>query len=332
MRNKRILFISPVFFDYYKEIIKELKKNNYDVDYICDAPSNSNIFKAINRINKNLTKKRAKKYYLNSILPDIKEKKYDYILVIVGMTFSIPIEMVEKLRDLNKGAKFIIYQWDGEKNIEYIKEYHKFFDRVYSFDRFDCEKNEMYNFLPLFYINQYEEIGKIKSDKYKYDVSYIGTAHPQKYKMINEMSEALKAKLPRQFIYHYLPSKLKFYYHKFKAKEYKKAKLNNFNFEKVSVDKMTRIFKESRCVFDAPQFGQSGLTIRTIECLGAKKKLITANKDIKNYDFYCEENILIYDENFDCNSKFFTENYKELPKEIYNKYSLRSWIKYILKN
>ena len=51
------------------------------------------------------------------------------------------------------------------------------------------------------------------------------------------------------------------------------------------------IFSDSRCILDAPQAGQVGLTIRTIECLGAKRKLVTTNSDIKNYDFYNENNI-----------------------------------------
>ena len=53
---------------------------------------------------------------------------------------------------------------------------------------------------------------------------------------------------------------------------------------KVPASEVMKIFKESRCVLDAPQAGQTGLTIRTIECLGAKRKLITTNKDIVKYD------------------------------------------------
>ena len=90
------------------------------------------------------------------------------------------------------------------------------------------------------------------------------------------------------------------------------------------------IFKKSRCILDAPQAGQTGLTIRTIECLGAKRKLITTNTDIRYYDFYNESNILIFDDNVDVNSAFFTNDYQDIPEEIYEKYSLRSWLKTML--
>ena len=55
--------------------------------------------------------------------------------------------------------------------------------------------------------------------------------------------------------------------------------------EKIPKEKIIEIFKKSRCIIDAPQKGQNGLTIRTIECLGAKRKLITTNKD-NEYTMY----------------------------------------------
>ena len=91
---------------------------------------------------------------------------------------------------------------------------------------------------------------------------------------------------------------------------------------------MNAIYSDSRCVLDSAQAGQLGLTIRVLEALGAKKKLITTNEDIVNYDFYNEENIYVYDgKSFDFESPFFKETYKEIDKEVYEKYSLRNWIR-----
>lgn len=69
-----------------------------------------------------------------------------------------------------------------------------------------------------------------------------------------------------------------------------------------------------------------------LEALGAKKKLITTNEDVVSYDFYRPENIYIYIYNgkIDLDNIFFKENYKELSKEIYDKYSLRNWLKEIV--
>ena len=128
-----------------------------------------------------------------------------------------------------------------------------------------------------------------------------------------------------------MPSKLKYYYHKLLAPEFKNAKMSDFKTEKVPSSEVMNIFKESKCILDAPQAGQTGLTIRTIECLGAKRKMITTNKDIKKYDFYNESNILVFEDSIDENSNFFTAPYVEVSDDIYKKYSLREWLSFMLK-
>ena len=94
---------------------------------------------------------------------------------------------------------------------------------------------------------------------------------------------------------------------------------------------MEDVYEASRCVLDSAQEGQLGLTIRVLEALGAKKKLITTNEDVVNYDFYREENIYVYNGIFDYTSKFFKEPYREVEPLIYKQYSLRSWLTEILK-
>lgn len=326
----KILLIAPTFFGYYKEILNELESMGYSVDYVSDIPNNSNIYKAVTRINRNLGKFSVNKYFNQRIKILIEKNKYDFVFCIIGMTFSFFPNIIEKIKEYQSEAKFLMYQWDGEKNIKFITKMHKYFDKVYTFDRIDALQNDRYEFLPLFYIKKYEDV-KILND-YKYDVSYIGTAHPQKIKYIMEMSNKLLNVYSKQFIYNYMPSKLKYYYHKLTSKEYKNIKLSDLKFEKITSEQAQKIFEESKCILDSPQSGQIGLTIRTIECLGARRKLITSNEDIKNYDFYNPENIYIYNDNFDYENVFFKSNYKEIDNEIYEKYSLSNWLKTIFNN
>ena len=67
-----------------------------------------------------------------------------------------------------------------------------------------------------------------------------------------------------------------------------------------------------------------------IEALGAKKKLITTNEDIVNYDFYCPENIYLYNGKFDLDNIFFKSKYKRIDNVIYERYSLRNWLKEVI--
>lgn len=329
--KKKILLIAPLFFNYYKEIMTEAESLGYEIDYICDAPSNSNISKAIGRINKNFLKLSTKKYFNNYVIKEIKGKTYDYILLIAGMTFSLTPKMIEIIKNMNPDSKCIMYQWDSESNLSYCTKIHHYFNHIYTFDMNDYLKNTYYKFLPLFYTKSYQKIGLQNKQIYKYDCCYIGTAHPKKYKEITLMSKSIKEKYQSQYIYHYMPSIMKYIYQKVISPEFKSAHLSDLKKEKLSTSQIMEIISDSRCVLDAPQEGQTGLTIRTIECLGAKKKLITTNQDIKKYDFYNPSNILIYSDKIDFNSSFFSEVYSEIDDKIYQKYSLKNWLLTLLK-
>ncbi len=328
--EESILLIAPVFFGYYQEIKSKMEELGYQVDYICDAPGNSNLLKAVGRINKNLLGPITKKYYRQEIIPRIEHKKYSYIVVVAGMTFSLSPSMMEDIKRKNPNAKWVMYQWDSEKNLPYCTAIHTFFDKIYSFDDRDCKKNDRYHFMPLFYLDCYGQIRKGQKKETVYDCCYVGTAHPKKYIEVKSMTDELKKKLPVQYIYHYMPSKLKYYYQKIMSAEFRKAKKHEFCFAKLTKEEIVHLYEKSRCILDAPQEDQSGLTIRTIECLGAGKKLITTNKNIKMYDFYREENILVIDGAVDWNSKFFSDEYVELPETIYEKYSIENWVKELL--
>ncbi len=324
-----IMLISPDFFDYSVVICEELKAMGNSVDWYNDRPSSNSIVKALIRINRNLIGITIKRYF-NKIMKNIGNKKYNKVIVISGQSFSFSEEMISELKNNQSQAEFVLYQWDSLSNFPYIERMQKYFERCYSFDRKDVEERSNLLFLPLFYNKRYESIGKKIVDEYQYDISFVGTAHPKKYRFIRKMSKQLEDIYRFQFIYFFLPSKLVYIYRKVKNPEYKKAKLSEFNFKPVSKEEMDKLISCSRCILDSAQDNQNGLTIRVIETLGAKRKLITTNKDIANYDFYREENIYIYDGKFDFNNTFFLQQYKELPKDIYEKYSINSWVRQLL--
>lgn len=330
VEKPKLLLIAPLFFNYYKEIVFEAEQLGYEVDFVCDAPSNSNLSKAIGRINKKLIKGSTRKYFAEKVLPQIRGKEYSFVLLVAGMTCTFDADMMRGIRVMNPNARFVMYQWDSERNLPYSTGIHPYFDKLFSFDLNDCRKSNKYSFLPLFYTRTYENIGKKSISSFQYDCSYVGTAHPQKYKLINEMSQALQDIMPRQFIYHYMPSRLKYVYHKLFAKEFRHANLDEFKSEKLNAEQMMQIIQDSECILDAPQAGQTGLTIRSIECLGAKRKLITSNADIRKYDFFDPANILVFDGTVNPENEFFHSAYHQIDEKLYEKYSLREWLKTML--
>lgn len=330
--KKRVLLIAPLFFGYYQEIQAELEYEGYDVTYVCDAPSNSNISKAVARVSKRLILASTEKYFRAEVLPRVETERYDIVFVVAGMTFAFTADMMEQLRKKQPDARFIMYQWDSERNLPYAASIHHCFDRLFSFDMEDCRRDGKYAFLPLFYTRMYENIAQAEPEQLRYDCVYIGTAHPKKFREISEMAAALKAVMPRQFIFHYMPSKLKFLYQRILSPDFRGARYSELQHERLSPEEIRSVLEQSACILDAPQKGQTGLTIRTLEALGARRKLVTTNADIRRYDFYREENILVFDGKIDAASPFFTQGYRELPEELYSKYSLRSWLRQMLQD
>lgn len=327
---KKVLLIMPNFFDYPKIISDELEELGYEVDYFDDRPSTTSFVKAAIRINRKLLHIYIKSYF-KRIMKKINEKKYNVVLVISGQSLSFNEKMIKDLKKNQAQARFILYQWDSQKNFPHIISFQKYFDKCFSFDREDVSSNQNLDFLPLFYSKRYEKIGNTNIHSYEYDVCFIGTAHPKKFKFINEMSSQLNQVFSKQYIYFFLPSRLVYVYRKFRSKEFKQANYRDFHFTSLKGNEVDRIFEESMCVLDTAQEGQNGLTIRIFEALGAKKKVITTNQDIKNYDFYKPENIYVYSGGFDFSMPFFQNDYQDLDSEIYSKYSLKQWLFEVLK-
>lgn len=327
--NMKILLIMPNFFNYPEVICDELKNMGHEVDFFDDRPSCHPFVKAAVRFNRNLITPYINKYF-SSIKQKIISKTYDVFLLISGQSLSLSESMIIELRNILLNTKFVLYQWDSQKNFSYIKRMHKYFDVCYSFDKCDVKNNSCLKFLPLFYSRMYEEIGNNTAKEYKYNFCFVGTAHPKKYKFISKISKELKNVYSKQFIYFFFPSRLVYLYRKLFNKDLRKAKYSEFHFRPLNSQEMKELYELSECILDSAQSGQLGLTMRVIEALGAKKKIITTNEDVKNYDFYNPENIYIYKDKIDQNDVFFGSVYKPVSDCVYKKYSLRNWLQVIL--
>lgn len=325
--NKRVLYISPKFFTYENKIKQELENLGATVDFFDDRPSNDFITKVFIRLKlKSLIKKKIDKYYKN-IYAYILDKKYDFVFVVSPETLSF--KELAKIKELQASAQFILYMWDSFENKNSFNTI-ELFDKIFSFDSRDVEKYNLI-FLPLFYSKEYKK--KEHLSNYKYDLSFIATAHSDRYKISKQIRNLIAENKLSVYYYFYLPSIIIYFIRKLFIPKYTYGKLSEFSFSSLSQDKIIDVFDNSKVVLDINHPSQFGLTMRTIECLGAEKKLITTNKNIKNYDFYNPNNIFIIErDNIKINMNFFENEYQSLSTEIYEKYSLNSWLKTIFFN
>lgn len=325
LQDKRILLFIPKFFDYGEAIKACYAKLGADVTLYDERAVVSALSRAILKIFPSLFKSKSDKYY-KKIIDKHKNEKIDFILIVRCDTVS---EKVLKLfKKIFSNAKLCLHLWDSIENIKGITKKLKYFDYISSFDRNDCKLFDKFNFRPLFCIDEYNK-GSFDSsvEENEIDVFFCGTIHSDRYRIIKSIEYQCKRLGLTYTGVHYLQSKFMYYYYKTCNKGFRKAIKNDFCFTPTSVSDLLKMVKRSKAILDIQHPGQTGLTMRTIEMLGMKKKIITTNSDIKNYDFYDPHNILIIDRNDPkIEVDFINQPFHDIPSEIWHQYSLEQWI------
>ncbi|MDM1373359.1 hypothetical protein [Myroides marinus] len=322
LEGKKVLFISVKFFN-YENIIKEtLIKKGAHVDLFDERPSNSFFTKAILRVYKNFYAYKINSYF-RELIEQIKETRYDYFLLIKGE--ATPIFFIDFLRKNNPNIKLIYYTYDSFKNNSNGLKILDKFDYKYTFDSDDALKVGL-EFRPLFFANDYAEVRK-SSNNFQYDLSFIGTAHSDRYTISQYLYSWCKKSDLKMFTFYYSPSKLLFKFNKFFKKDFKTFDVNKISFSSLKHSDIIEIYKESRGVLDINHPGQKGLTMRTFETLGAGRKLITTNAEVKKYPFYNENNILVINRgDIKVDKSFFKTMYEPLSEKLLYAMSVEGWV------
>lgn len=323
--GKRILFFGLETMGYERMILKKMQEMKARVDYFSERPVSSQLGKAIIKVAPNLLNTKTEEYYYG-ILKKIRHIRYDIILI---MKCDTPTRKVlESIRELFPNAQLRLHLWDSLVNIPNIERKLDLFDRISSFDRKDCIENKEFLFRPLFYNDQ---IAEINNEKKEFDISFCGTIHSDRYEILKSINKQCENNGMRFYGYYYMQSKLAYYYLKLRDIRFRKVPISELEFETLGYEDVKRIFSRSVVIVDIQHPNQTGLTMRTIETLGAKKKLITTNDDIKHYDFYDKNNICIIDRNNPViNVDFFKTPYHPVDDKVYKRYSLQQWIQDVL--
>lgn len=308
--GKKILFVAYNFFNYHVEIKKKLEELGAEVDMF-EQVKYSLMYTILLRMH------LGEKYmYLlaNRIINAAKQKKYDYVFVLEIKQHET---FYQKLRELQTTAKFILYYWDSINFFDY-RPFLKFFHKAYSFDIEDTNTNTNINYQPLFYIDAYEKIRNQATITYKYDFLQVASFSEERYKKMKNF--ILKSGIDVSRIYicyvstfaNYLSLMLKGY------------DMSWVSWRNKSQKEITNLYRESKCILDFDKKHQTGLSMRTIESLGAGKKIVTANAKLKAEPIYSPENIFILGEdNIDELKTFLEKDF--VSNDKIEDYSLANW-------
>jgi hypothetical protein len=322
LKNKRILLFIPNGKGVYGTgVFNELERRGAKVTIYDERPSSSPYAKAVIRLAKNHPAIYFSQY-IKSIVRQNQGVDYDIVLVIRGEAFTPSV--VSCLRNSYPNARFILYLWDSLNNTDTRKVF-PYFDNVFSFDPEDVNSNPGLTYRSTFYLDAYKE----SSDRSEcsIDVSFIGTAHTDRYPFIRKIDRVFQSYDLNTFYYLYMPGKLAYYWNKIRNPAFKDLKPKDFKYKMLSLEETVDYMSDSRATLDIHHPLQNGLTMRTIEVLGVRRKLITTNKSVTSYDFYNEDNILVVDRmNPQIDLEFIIAPYQDIDKTIYKKYSIQSWV------
>ena len=310
----KITLISFDNWGFNQHIAKALEHNNHKVNHIDFSKFKYKYPTFLHRLYnfylKILFKKNLKtKFYGNCIIDELKKNNepQDLILTIKG-DFIAP-EFAIQIKNYTK--KSVAFFNDNTKRCPKIIRVLPCFDEVFSFEKEDCKKYNL-KFKTNFIYNYEENVNfEKKSDFEVFNISSYG----KRSDLIIKIAEKLSL----------LEIPYKFYIFDKKKKIINNSLINSIQ-ETIPLSVVNKYIEKSNVLLDIHRENQNGLSFRVFESMGLHKKLITTNSDIKNYDFYNENNILIIDsKNPEIPLEFIKKPYIEIPENILNNYKISGW-------
>lgn len=241
-----------------------------------------------------------------------KHPKIDYILFFRADLYSEKV--IQLCRKISK--QMMSYQFDGMAVGQKILNFQPLFDKIFTFDKNDQLK---YHFLPLtncWFPNPHTNT---QADT---DIFYVGVGTPDRIKYTTKISEYASKKHLKINVILDIPN------HVFTQNKGGGVKLIHSG---IPFEENWRNLMRSKAILDMKLPYHEGLSFRFFEAIYYKKKIITDNVNVKNYDFYHPDNIFITDyEDFSGLKEFLEKPYYEIDEKIVNKYGVENWLKYVL--
>lgn len=317
LEGKQILMFFPYgATKHYGEAIKaELESRGALVKSYDERPSQ-------NAISKSLIRYTKKKFpfiferYIQSVIKRNNGVKIDYVLLCRAEAFT-PL-IINYLRNVYPGVKIILYLWDTLDSSP-VQPIISCCDKAMSFDPMDVKENQNLQFRPTFFVDEYSHI--VENLNPQNDVIFIGTLHTNRYKIIRFLEESLATQGLELIKYFFLPSILVYMRNFFVKFPY--VSIKKVHFHPLSLVETIKLLNDTKVILDINHTGQVSLSTRAFEAMAAKRKYITTNHEVKKYDFYSTNNVLIIDLNNPIIPKdFFETPFKEVDASILRKYSV----------
>lgn len=326
--GKKILLIAPSYFGYENAIKETLERDGAIVTFIKENLDYNSKF---NKLVGYFSKKIADEIRVKQFMQELKICEQEKFHIIFGIRLNCFNQvLMEYIKEHQPEARILLYFWDSARNMKDPFTVADYADEVFSFDRKDC-LNYGWKHRPLFYLKEYSNIKECsKKDTEINTLFCIASLSEERARLAMRIKELITSRNVKLDLNFYMPAYL-YWKRKLFNKEYKDYSFDNVLTQPMLNNEILDRIKECDVVLDICHSSQTGLTMRTIETLGAGKRLITNNKDIIHYDFYNKNNVFVLEEiNEDLINFIENGEYEEISTEIYQRYSLEEWINEVL--
>ncbi|MCX2473217.1 hypothetical protein OQZ33_02615 [Pedobacter sp. MC2016-05] len=311
MKGKRILFIGVKFYHYTEEIKKKMESLGAEVTFFYERDTSLKYALAKNFF-PGYANKIQDLHYME-VIRKIGPLAFDYLFVIGG--YKMEEWFVKTLKERLPDLKTILYQWDSIYNWECdYRHMIPWFDVTKTFDYKDSEMLHLEN-LPTFHTDEFKVVS---TEIPKFDLFFVGGYSHVRYEFVKKLiryckTHGIKLKVHLAIsIKYFLKEKL----------SGKALDASILSFSKLDQQEYYRLFKQANIIIDYTNPAQTGITTRSLDALGAGKKLLTTNEYIVREPGFNPEQIRIFDPH-----KIHIDKDFLAPKTFaHQNYSIEKWL------
>lgn len=281
---------------------------NMKLNNIFRKPNLGKVFRIFRKIHLNSIFP-LKRLWFSSWVKYLKNEKY-----VIIFDFGSADLVIKYIRKINKNLRIIFWYWnpiDISISINKIKELDC---EIWSFDLGDVEKYSLKYNTQFFCYENLERLKPVDNLK-AFDVFFCGT-EKNRIKDLLIIEEEFKK------------YKVSYYFHIVKSSGYYKS-TEGYDYKlPLEYGQYLYLIFKSKCVFDFVSSEQNGITLRPLEALFFKKKLITNQKSIMNMDLYNRNNIFILGvDDYSKLNDFINSDYDYTNQSyLETKYCFESWL------
>ncbi|WP_370182614.1 hypothetical protein [Alteriqipengyuania sp.] len=279
----KILFIGIDFYAYTTEIRAAFERLGYTSDF---HPIEHIDFwsKTAKKFLPGPYQKRLDAYHAR-IIEESAATQYDIVLFI--QVHHVSHANMQRLRELQPQARFVLYNWDSLTTHDY-RPYKPFFDHILTFDPDDAQAAGV-TYLPLFAIPAFYAVDRSRpKDIDLYFVGAIGSL--ARFEALEKLHAFCEVHgLVTHFHLKCSPAVQLMLKRKGKS-------LPGINGDSLPFEAIIDLIERSRGTFDFANHAQSGYTMRLIENMAAGVKVVTEKKRIATEDFYRDDRFLVIED------------------------------------